>query len=53
MRLRNAFLTSLLGAVLAVPLTTAAHATQSISCSDMKFDPSVDILPGAGPVQAR
>ncbi|MBU4529615.1 MAG: hypothetical protein KUA43_10920 [Hoeflea sp.] len=31
-------------------LTGAAHATQSISCSDMKGDSGVDILLGAGPV---
>ncbi len=27
-----------------------AHATVSISCSDMKFDSSIDIVLGAGPV---
>ncbi|MBC7284768.1 hypothetical protein [Hoeflea sp.] len=31
-------------------LTGAAHATQSISCTDMKGDSGVDILLGAGPV---
>lgn len=28
----------------------SAHATVSISCSDMKFDSSIDIVLGAGPV---
>jgi len=38
--------------LLCVPLALAgpAHATQSISCSDMKGDSGVDILLGAGPV---
>ena len=30
--------------------SSAAHATQSISCSDMKGDSGIDILLGAGPV---
>lgn len=30
--------------------SAAAHATQSISCGDMKGDSAVDILLGAGPV---
>ncbi len=34
------------GATLAGP----AHATQSIGCTDMKSDSSVDILFGAGPI---
>ncbi|MDZ7602022.1 MAG: hypothetical protein U1A06_11685 [Hoeflea sp.] len=36
--------------LLPLALTGAAHATQSISCSDMKGDSGVDILLGAGPV---
>ena len=35
-----------IGCVLAGP----AHATVSISCADMKFDSSIDIVLGAGPV---
>lgn len=35
---------------LPLALTGAVHATQSISCSDMKGDSAVDILLGAGPV---
>ena len=50
MRLRNALLTSFIAAALAVPFVSPAHATVSISCTDMKFDSSLDIVLGAGPV---
>lgn len=50
MRVRNAFLTTLAASALAIALSVPAHATQSISCTDMKQDSSVDILLGAGPV---
>lgn len=50
MRLRNAFLTSLTALALVVPLASPAHATVSITCTDMKFDSSVEIVLGAGPV---
>ena len=50
MRSVNAVLASLAAAALVVPLSSPAHATQSISCTDMKEDSSVHIVLGAGPV---
>ncbi|MCY0146745.1 hypothetical protein OEG84_03185 [Hoeflea sp. G2-23] len=50
MRSVNAVLASLAAAALFVPLASPAHATQSISCTDMKEDSSVHIVLGAGPV---
>jgi len=50
MRIRNAVLTSFAAVIVAVPLAGTAHATVSISCSDMKSDSSLDIVLGAGPV---
>ncbi|MBU2484804.1 MAG: hypothetical protein KKG78_06935 [Alphaproteobacteria bacterium] len=37
-------------AALASMVAGPAHATVSISCSDMKFDSGIDIVLGAGPV---
>lgn len=39
-----------LALALASVVAGPAHATVSISCSDMKFDSSIDIVLGAGPV---
>lgn len=50
MRHRYTVLTVIAAAILALPVTTPAHATQSITCTDMKFDSNIDILLGAGPV---
>lgn len=40
----------LVAAMLALPFTSPAQATGSITCNDMKFDSSVEIVLGAGPV---
>lgn len=37
-------------AAIGCAITAPAHATVSISCADMKFDSSIDIVLGAGPV---
>jgi hypothetical protein len=50
MRFRNVFLTSLTATALAASLANPAHATVSITCTDLKFDSSVEIVLGAGPV---
>ncbi|WP_394689434.1 hypothetical protein [Hoeflea sp.] len=50
MRYRYTVLAAISACMLAVPGTTPAHATQSITCTDMKSDSEVDILLGAGPV---
>ncbi|WP_156970253.1 hypothetical protein [Hoeflea phototrophica] len=50
MRHRYTVLATIAAGILAAPGATPAHATQSISCTDMKFDSNVDILLGAGPV---
>ena len=50
MRIQQAFKTVFLAAALAVPFASPAHATVSISCTDMKFDSSLEIVLGAGPV---
>lgn len=50
MRHQAEILAAIAAVFLAVPASTPAHATQSITCTDMKFDSSVDILLGAGPV---
>ena len=42
--------TAALAWTLASMVAGPAHATVSISCSDMKFDSSIDIVLGAGPV---
>lgn len=50
MSIRASFTTFMAAAGLVVPLTGPAHATGSIGCNDMKFDSSLEILLGAGPV---
>lgn len=50
MRKQNAFLASFAAAALAVSLATPARATQSITCTDLKFESSIEIVLGAGPV---
>jgi len=50
MRFQHAFLTGFMAAALVVPFASPAHATVSISCTDMKFDSSLEIVLGAGPV---
>ncbi|MEQ8481374.1 MAG: hypothetical protein RIC18_12015 [Hoeflea sp.] len=50
MSIRSSFSKYLAAAALALPLSGPAQATGSISCNDMKFDSSIEILLGAGPV---
>lgn len=50
MSIRASFIKFLAAAALALPLSGPAQATGSISCNDMKFDSSLEILLGAGPV---
>jgi hypothetical protein len=50
MRIRSALFAVTAVVFLTAPLSNHAHATQSISCTDMKFDSGVDIVLGAGPV---
>jgi len=50
MPLRSRLITILAAATSALAMAGPAHATVSISCADMKFDSSIDIVLGAGPV---
>jgi len=50
MPIRSRLITILAAAASALAIAGPAHATVSISCSDMKFDSSIDIVLGAGPV---
>jgi len=50
MRFHQAFQSGFMAVALVVPFASPAHATVSISCADMKFDSSLDIVLGAGPV---
>ncbi|WP_420409288.1 hypothetical protein [Hoeflea sp.] len=50
MSIKASFNACLAAAALVLPLTGAAQATGSIACKDMKFDSSVEIVLGAGPV---
>lgn len=50
MPLRSRLITVLAAATSALAMAGPAHATVSISCADMKFDSSIDIVLGAGPV---
>ncbi|MEM5495105.1 hypothetical protein [Hoeflea sp. AS16] len=50
MPIRAKFMKPVAAAALALMWAAPAHATVSISCSDMKFDSSIDIVLGAGPV---
>lgn len=50
MPLRSRLITILAAATSALAIAGPAHATVSISCADMKFDSSIDIVLGAGPV---
>lgn len=50
MPLRSRLITILAAATYALAIAGPAHATVSISCADMKFDSSIDIVLGAGPV---
>lgn len=50
MSVRNKLLGAGALAVAALGFSTPAHATVSITCSDMKFDSSLEIVLGAGPV---
>jgi hypothetical protein len=50
MPIRSCLIKSVAAAALALAFAGTAHATVSISCSDMKFDSSIDIVLGAGPV---
>jgi hypothetical protein len=49
MPMRSALLKSVTAAAIVV-LASHAHATVSISCTDMKSDSSIEIVLGAGPV---
>ncbi|MCY0095044.1 hypothetical protein [Hoeflea ulvae] len=50
MRKQTALLASFTAAALAATLATPARATVSITCTDLKFDSSIEIVLGAGPV---
>lgn len=50
MQLRSRLITILAAATSVLAVAGPAHATVSISCADMKFDSSIDIVLGAGPV---
>jgi hypothetical protein len=47
---RSRLITILAAATSLFAIAGPAHATVSISCADMKFDSSIDIVLGAGPV---
>jgi hypothetical protein len=50
MRIPSALAIAVAAAALSLTSAGPAWATVSISCSDMKFDSSIDIVLGAGPV---
>lgn len=50
MKIRSRLITGLAALTTALAIAGPAHATVSISCADMKFDSSIDIVLGAGPV---
>ena len=50
MRFQQAFQTGFIAVALVVPFASPAHATVSITCTDMKFESSLEIVLGAGPV---
>lgn len=50
MPIRPTFLTFIAVAASVLAFSAPAQATVSISCTDMKFDSSLDIVLGAGPV---
>ncbi len=50
MPIRPAFASFTVAAALAFTFASPAHATVFISCTDMKFDSSLEIVLGAGPV---
>ncbi|MGJ8572769.1 MAG: hypothetical protein ACSHXI_18930 [Hoeflea sp.] len=47
---RSRLITILAAATSALAIAGPAHATVSISCTDMKFESSIEIVLGAGPV---
>ena len=50
MPIRSRLTTGLAALTSVMAIAGPAHATVSISCADMKFDSSIDIVLGAGPV---
>jgi len=50
MKIRSRLITGLAALTSVLAIAGPAHATVSISCADMKFDSSIDIVLGAGPV---
>ena len=50
MQFRSRLITILAAATSVLAMAGPAHATVSISCADMKFDSSIELVLGAGPV---
>ena len=50
MKIRSRLITGLAALTSVLAIAGPAHATVSISCADMKFDSSIAIVLGAGPV---
>lgn len=50
MKIRSRLITGFAALTSVLAIAGPAHATVSISCADMKFDSSIDIVLGAGPV---